>query len=219
MLKTWWRQAPVTVALCGLMILCYLITATQSLSLLDNLPESWLADHSVLYLPVMNEPWGPMRAITAAFMHIGPAHLLLNLLLLFLLGREVEGSYGSRLYLLVWVVAAIGASTVSVWMDPLVATAGASGVGYALMVIFAFIVAKRGGDLRGPIVLILANIAYTFMTPTVSLWGHLGGLLAGLLLSLALLPRSRALWVVLVGAFFIAGLLWRISSFHSGWLF
>lgn len=218
MLKTWWRQAPITVALCALMILMYLLTAAQSLSLSDNLSSSTIADYSILYLPVMNEPWGPLRAITAAFMHLGPGHLVLNLMLLFLLGREIEHAYGSRLYTLLWLCGAVGASAVTVWMDPLAATAGASGVGYALMVIFAFVVAQRGGDLRAPVVLILANVAYTLMTPTVSLWGHLGGLLAGLLLSLVLLNRaSMVRWISVsgLGVVFIIALLWKIATFTA----
>lgn len=209
MLKTWWRQAPVTVFLCGLMILAYLVTALQSLSILDNLSGSWLADYSILYLPAMGGTLGPLRALSSAFMHIGPGHLALNLILIFLLGREVEQTYGSRLYLLVWLIAAVGASAVTVWMDPLAATAGASGVGYALMVIFAVIVAQRGGDLRAPLVLILANVAYTFLTPSVSLWGHLGGLLTGVLLSLGLL--ARWLGVAVVGLVVVAALWWRVG--------
>lgn len=218
MLKTWWRQAPVTLALCGLMILMYFATAAQSLSLMDNLSGSPLADACILYLPAMGSPFGPLRGIGAAFMHIGPGHLVLNLVLLFLLGREVEGALGGRLYLFVWLAAAIGASAVTVWMDPLAATAGASGVGYALMVLFAFLVAQRGGDLRAPIVLILANVAYTLMTPSVSLWGHLGGLLAGLCLALALLARNSQLrwgFVVVILVVFIVVLLAKIATFLS----
>lgn len=211
MLKNWWRQAPATVALCGLIIACYLITAAQSLSLVDNLSGSFLADHFVLYLPLMHSPWGLLRAVGMAFLHVGPGHMLLNLMLLFLLGREVETAYGPRLYVLLWFASAVGASAVSVWLDPYVSVAGASGVAYSLMVLFAFLVAQRGGDLRAPVVLILANIAYTLMTPSVSLWGHMGGLCAGLLLSLALLAR-RGRWplVLLVTAGLVAALVLRV---------
>lgn len=218
MLKAWWRQAPVTVFFCSLMIVAYVATALQSLSLMDNLSGSSLGNASLLYLPLMTSPLGPLRALLAAFMHLGPAHLTLNLVLLFLLGREVEISYGSRLYLLVWIFAAIGASTVTVWMDPLASTVGASGVGYALMVLFLFVVRRRGGDLRGPLVLILANIMYTLITPTVSLWGHMGGLLAGLVLSFGLQFSSPAYrWVAIsgIGLGFIVLLLWKISLFAT----
>lgn len=218
MLKIWWRQAPVTVALCVLMVLFYVATVAQSLSVVDNLSGSSLADRFILYLPAMSGPFGPLRAVGSAFMHLGPGHLVLNLLLLFLLGREVETSYGARMYLLLWFASAVGASTVTVWMDPLAAVVGASGVAYALMVLFAFLVAQRGGDLRAPIVLILANVAYTLMTPAVSLWGHMGGLLAGLLLALALLTRDRRVrWILVSGiaALFVIALLFKVATFTT----
>lgn len=219
MLKKWWRQAPITVALCGLIILMYVATAAQSLSLTNNLSGSSIGDSWILYLPEMTETFGPLRALGSAFMHLGPAHLILNLLLLFLLGREVERAYGPRMYLTVWLASAEGASAASVWLDPLDAVAGASGVGYSLMVLYASMVARRGGDMRAPVMLIVANIAYTLITPAVSLWGHMGGLLAGLLLSLGLLPRNkRVRWVLVLvlGLSFVGAVLLRISTVTTG---
>ncbi|MEJ5928455.1 rhomboid family intramembrane serine protease [Corynebacterium sp. H128] len=221
LIQRWWQQAPATVAFCAAMILAYVATAIQSLSLVDNLSRSGIADASILYLPDMYDAWGPMRALTSAFMHIGPGHLALNLVLLFLLGREIEQYAGRGLYILVWLTAAIGASTLTVWLDPINATAGASGVGYALMALLVGVVMQRGGDLRAPIVLIIVNIAFTVITPGISLWGHLGGLLAGFLLSVALLPRSRG-WraccisMVLIG--YLVALFWRLATFTTSGL-
>lgn len=197
------------------MILAYLATAAQSLSLLDNLAGSSIGDFSLLYLPVMSTPWGPLRAVLAAFMHLGPGHLALNLLLLFLVGRELEQFFGSRLYLLLWFISAIGASTMIVWLDPIAPTVGASGVCYSLMVLLVYVVRQQGGDLRGPIVLIAANLAYTLMTPTVSLWGHVGGLCIGTLLVGGLLLRHRWIAVSGIGLLCVVALLYRVATFTT----
>lgn len=215
LLRRWWSQAPATVAFCVLTIVGFVITATESRSLLNNLSASAVGDWCTLYLPNMTGPFGALKALTAAFMHLGPAHLALNLMLLFLLGREVEQAVGSRLFTLLWLVSAVGASTVSVWAAPLAPTVGASGVCYALMAVFVLVMWRRGGDLRGPLVLIAANLGYTFITPAVSLWGHVGGLLVGALLAVALLPRSRGVqWLGVsgIGVLIIVALLWRIST-------
>ena len=66
---------------------------------------------------------------------------------------------------------------------------------------------QRGLDLRAPIALVVANVAYTFLANGVSLWGHLGGLCTGLVLSLFLYRKSPVLrWggVVVVAAVILA---------------
>ena len=87
-------------------------------------------------------------------------------------------------------------------------TAGASGALFALMVLLISVYRSRGADLRAPIVLVVVNVAYTFLTTGVSLWGHLGGLFAGIILALCVNRKSSVIhWVGIIGlpvaAFFL----------------
>lgn len=72
-------------------------------------------------------------------------------------------------------------------------TVGASGALFALMAMLVGAYRQRGLDLRAPVALVLANVAYTFLADGVSLWGHLGGLCTGIVLSLFLYRKSPAL--------------------------
>lgn len=178
-----YRQAPASTTISAVVIAIYAVTAIQSRSLQNNLWNSPLADAWILWAPEMTAGFGPLRAIGAMFLHIGPGHMLLNLLLLWLLGREIENYFGPALFTLMYFVGGIGASAAVVWFDPLSPTAGASGAVYAMMAILVGLFALRGADLRGPLALIAVNIGYTFLAVNVSLWGHLGGLIAGALLT------------------------------------
>ena len=169
-LRRLFRQAPATFTLCAANVVVYLLTAVQSLSFLHNLDESSL------------------RAVGATFLHDGPAHLLFNIVMIYLLGREVEKKIGHALFSTVYFAGGVSGSALSVWLDPQHAVVGASGSAYALMAVFAGLAAKRRGstDLRGAITLILVNLGFSMLSPGVSLAGHAGGLTAGIVMAMVL---------------------------------
>ena len=196
------RQAPATNTISLAIVAVYLITAFQSRSLANNLSFSSLGDSWILYAPAMTHGFGSLRAVGAIFLHIGPGHMLLNLMLLWLVGRELEKYFGAALFMLIYLIGGIGASAAVVWMDPLSPTAGASGAIYAMMAILVGLFARRGADLRAPMVLIAVNLGYTFLATNVSLWGHLGGLITGALLAWPLMKATtrRAQWKITICA-------------------
>ncbi|MFP7365327.1 rhomboid family intramembrane serine protease [Corynebacterium callunae] len=196
------RQSPATNTIVLAIVAVYLLTAFQSHSLLNNLSASSLGDSWMLYAPAMTHGWGPLRAVGATFLHIGPGHMLLNLMLLWLLGRELEKYLGAGLFAMVYLVGGIGASAAVVWMDPLSPTAGASGAIYALMAILVGLFARRGADLRAPLTLIAVNLGYTFLADNVSLWGHVGGLITGAILAWPLMKatQERTRWFIAIAS-------------------
>ena len=124
-LRRLFRQAPATFTLCAANVVVYLLTAVQSLSFLHNLDESSLAQHWVLYLPDMVDSIvGPLRAVGATFLHDGPAHLLFNIVMIYLLGREVEKKIGHALFSTVYFAGGVSGSALSVWLDPQHAVVG-----------------------------------------------------------------------------------------------
>jgi membrane associated rhomboid family serine protease len=128
---------------------------------------------------VLGEDW---RLITSAFLHIGITHLALNMLALLLFGSELERALGRWRYLAVYLLSALGGSVaIELFGNPLVPVAGASGAIWGLMGAFAVLAVTQRGDVRGIVTLLAINLAISVLVPGISLLGHLGGFVAGVL--------------------------------------
>src|SRR5262249_27290508 len=67
------------------------------------------------------------RLITAAFLHYGPFHLLLNMLALWWFGSLLEQRIGSGRFLAIYLVSGLAGSAGALMLDPTTPTVGASG--------------------------------------------------------------------------------------------
>jgi len=134
-----------------------------------------------LYVPSMriDDEW--YRLLSSGFIHFGLAHLGMNMLLLWQIGRMIEGRFGALTLLTLFVAGVLGGSMGAALLDPDVQAGGASGAVFALMGSTAVLQMFNGVSvLRSGIGPLLAiNIALSFL-PFVSLGGHLGGLTLGL---------------------------------------
>jgi membrane associated rhomboid family serine protease len=129
------------------------------------------------------------RLITAAFLHYGPFHLFMNMLVLYLFGPPLEAVLGPARFLLLYLASGFAGSAGALLINPEAATVGASGAIYGLF--GAILVLERQGTYvfgQSVIPLLVLNLAITFVLPGVSIGGHLGGLAGG---ALAMLVLSR----------------------------
>ncbi len=154
-----------------------------------------LLDFGASYGPYIQrgEYW---RLVMPMFLHIGFLHLLLNSVGLFVLGRILESVYGYGRFALLYVACGIGSSFLSMKLSPAVA-AGASGAIFGMagaMLIIGYLhraaVPRRwrrsfGG---GILPLIVLNLLLGYSIRGIDNWGHLGGLITGMLLSAVLAP-------------------------------
>ncbi|MFL6128342.1 MAG: rhomboid family intramembrane serine protease [Mycobacteriales bacterium] len=138
---------------------------------------------------VQGEYW---RLLGAAFLHVGPLHLVANMLALAVVGPSLERVFGAWRYLAVYLLAALGGSVaVYLFNPPYGAVAGASGAIYGLFAATLVVLRDLGLDARYMLLAIGLNFAVSF-APGISLLGHLGGFLVGGLAALALVyaPKS-----------------------------
>jgi membrane associated rhomboid family serine protease len=126
------------------------------------------------------------RLVTAAFLHYGIAHLLLNMWALYVVGQPLEQWLGRLRFMALYGLSALGGSVmVYLFAAPNSLTAGASGAIFGLFGAI-FVVAKRlNYDVRGIAVLIVLNLVITFTFHGISWQGHIGGLITGSALALA----------------------------------
>lgn len=143
------------------------------------------------------------RLLTAMFLHIGVQHLLFNSWALYSLGRDVEMFYGSGRFAILYFVAGmfggvayylLGAPTSAVAVS-----AGASGAVFGIIgAELAFWLRNRevfGAFGRQRLlnlgILVAINLFFGFTVPGINNLAHLGGLVSGFLLALALAPHYR----------------------------
>ena len=149
------------------------------------------------------------RLITSAFVvpgaglgGLGFVDILFNMWALIFVGPALEGFLGRMRFLAVYLLSAVGGSVMYYFLAP--ADHPAAGASAAIYGLFGawFVVARRLRlDSRGIVVLIAINLALSFWFRTSIAWqAHIGGLLAGALLTAAYVyaPRkNRAIWQAL----------------------
>jgi membrane associated rhomboid family serine protease len=119
------------------------------------------------------------RVLTAAFLHIGPVHLVMNMLGLLIFGSELERQLGRARYLALYLLSVLGgAAAIQLLGNPQVPVAGASTAIYGLMGGLGVLMLVRRQELRGLLTLLAINVFISFL-PGISLLGHLGGLVMG----------------------------------------
>lgn len=137
-------------------------------------------------LVLIGEYW---RLITAGFLHIGFIHLFMNMAMLYILGAELENFLGKFKYLSVYMVSLITGSLLSLVLSGKYISAGASGAIFGIMgslLYFGYHYRAYLGIImkRQILPLLIINIINSF-TPGVDLGAHFGGLIGGVLMTMA----------------------------------
>ena len=128
------------------------------------------------------------RIITAAFLHAGPIHLLFNMLAIWWFGRPVESVLGPARFIGVYFASALAGSAGALLFSPTTPTVGASGAIFGLLGAGLVLERKRVYVFGGTAILFIAfNLILTFTISNISIGGHLGGLLGGMVCMLILL--------------------------------
>lgn len=153
-----------------------------------------------------------LTPLSAAFLHGGIAHVVMNMLMLLLIGKLVERVLGDGPYLALYLLSAYAAAAIEcfasfmAWpmsldmMAPAVGASGAiSGIIGAYVLLFPNNKPKAWGPIPAayarPLHLTLAwvglNLALGFVGPGIgigiAIWSHIGGFIAGMLLARPLL--------------------------------
>ncbi|MFF4352402.1 rhomboid family intramembrane serine protease [Streptomyces sp. NPDC001530] len=195
----------VTYTLIGLNVLAYLAELVRS-SVVDRFemlgaelvgPDGghyvWQAPYPLDFHPmgVVDGEW--YRLLTGAFLHLPPTegtfgilHIVMNMVSLWNIGRVVEAQLGRVRYLTLYLLSALGGSVLVLLIAPGDHTVGASGAIFGLGAAYYVMARRLGADMRsvngfmgGLLLWLLISAAFT------SWQGHLGGLLAGGVVTLA----------------------------------
>jgi rhomboid protease GluP len=146
---------------------------------------AWGADFGPM--TVGGEWW---RLFTCTFLHIGVFHLLVNMVVLLSVGVLVERLLGNGGFLALYLLAGLGGSLVSLYWNPAVVSAGASG---AIFGVFGALLGFALHDqrtmppevtrrlLKGGFLFLGCNVLIGLIAPNIDLAAHAGGFAVGVL--------------------------------------
>lgn len=168
----------------------------------------FLLRRGAMYVPYVAEGGEYYRLFTCMFLHFGFEHLMNNMVVLLIVGWNLEQEVGKFRYLMIYMASGLCGNIVSavwdIWTGEYAVSAGASGAVFGLIgALFYIALRNRGriGDIsgRGIIFMIAVMLYYGFTSTGVDNAAHIGGLLSGFLFSVLLYRKrkreySQAIW-------------------------
>ncbi|MFF4929656.1 rhomboid family intramembrane serine protease [Streptomyces griseofuscus] len=180
----------VTYVLVGLNVLAYLVELARPsfeyrFAMLGTTPAGYVPQG------VAHGDW--YRLLTGAFLHLTPGegtfgitHILFNMVALWNIGRVVETQLGRARYLALYLLSALGGSVLELLLIPESYTVGASGAIFGLGAAYWVMGRRLGHDMREVNRYMAGLLLWLMISAGLTSWqGHLGGLLAGAVVTLA----------------------------------
>jgi rhomboid protease GluP len=135
------------------------------------------------------------RLISAMFLHGGIVHLTVNMYSLYAIGPMVEKVYGKVKFIIIYFFAGICASLLSYVYSPSISI-GASGAIFGLLgavLVFAIKSKDKTGSafIRSILSVIIVNIFIGMTLPGIDNYGHIGGLMGGIIISFLISFKSK----------------------------
>ncbi|MEU1267510.1 rhomboid family intramembrane serine protease [Streptomyces sp. NPDC005799] len=168
----------------------------------------WVAGYPSAYHPegVVDGEW--YRLLTGAFLHLPPTggtfgilHIVMNMVSLWNIGRVVEFQLGRIRYVTLYLLSALGGSVLVLLLAPDSPTLGASGAIFGLGAAYYVMARRLGADMAQVNRFMAGLLLWLLISASLTSWqGHLGGLLAGTVVTVAYAPRGQRRTLVQAGA-------------------
>jgi rhomboid protease GluP len=135
------------------------------------------------------------RLFTCTFLHIGIIHILFNMYVLWDIGRFMERLIGSPGFAVVYFLSGLSGSVASMWWNPHIVSAGASGAIFGLYGCLIGYLLAGSHDIpvdvakklrTNALMFIGFNLIWGLTHRGIDMAGHLGGLMGGLVCGFAI---------------------------------
>ncbi len=169
-----------------------------------------LLRYGALYAPLVRAG-EYYRLLTSAFIHIGLLHLLFNIYVLYVVGAQIENFYGKFKFIIIYLFSAITGALMSMIFTNSI-SAGASGAIFGLLgslVYFGYHYRiYLGNAMRSQIIpLIIFNLLLGFSLTGIDNAAHIGGLIGGVTISMAVGIKNKTTIVDQINGFIISTIL------------
>ncbi|WP_394524421.1 rhomboid family intramembrane serine protease [Lacrimispora sp. JR3] len=160
----------------------------------------FMVSHGAMYAPYVVEGREYYRLLTSVFMHFGINHIMNNMLILFILGDNLERALGHVKYFFFYLFCGVGANVVSMFVNLVdyrtVVSAGASGAIFGVIGGLLYAVARNRGRLedlstRQLVVVIVCSLYFGFSSTGVDNAAHVAGLVIGIFMGVILYRKPK----------------------------
>jgi len=140
-------------------------------------------DKGVLLGSAISQQHEYWRLVSSGFLHDGLAHIFVNMLSLYFVGRVLEPAVGSRNFAAIYFVSLLAGSFGALLFQPGVPTVGASGAIFGIFGALLVVARARGIPIwqSGLGFVLLINLLLSVSFRDISIGAHLGGFVAGLI--------------------------------------
>ncbi len=151
--------------------------------------------YNVNLLLLFGANYGPLvrngeiyRLITCMFLHGGIVHIVLNMYSLFIIGPRIEDFFGKKKFILIYLLSGISASLLSIGINGNTISIGASGAIFGLFGALIYFANNYrgyiGAVIKSQVVpIVIYNLLIGFFIPGIDIYGHIGGLIGGLIVA------------------------------------
>lgn len=158
------------------------------------------------------------RLFTGMFLHGGLVHLLCNCYCLYVIGTQIESFLGRIKYLIIYIFAGVSGALFSITFGGSAGSIGASGAIFGLMgalVYFGYYYrVYLGNVIKSQIIpLIVVNLFLGFMLSGVDNFAHIGGLIGGAIITMALGVKDKTSTFEKINGWIIAGIFIAFAAY------
>ncbi len=190
------KKAYMTIMLAAVNVLIFFVLTAQGMT---EDPQFMLY-HGAMYVPYVAEAGEYYRLFTSMFLHFGFDHLINNMVILLVMGWNLEQEIGKIKYLIIYLGSGLCGNILSavfeIRMEEYSVSAGASGAIFGLIGALLYVAVRNRGRIgnvtgRGIVFMIVLSLYYGFTSTGVDNAAHIGGLISGFLLSVCLYWKRK----------------------------
>ncbi len=161
---------------------------------------TFMLHHGALYVPALTEAGEYYRLFTAMFLHFGFNHLIGNMIMLGVVGWNLEQEMGTVRFLILYLGSGLCGNIASALWEihtaDLVVSAGASGAIFGIMGALFYVAIRNRGRVGGisglgMLGIILLSLYYGFVGVGINNMAHIAGILTGFILAVPLYWKRK----------------------------
>lgn len=188
--------------ICTILLVAVNVVVFLGLSFIGMTEDAvFMLEHGAMYVPYMVEQSAYYELITSIFLHFSFSHLMNNMVMLFVIGWNLEYEVGKIRFLIIYLGSGLCGNIASALWDmhtgEYAVSAGASGAVFGVIGALLYVAVRNYGRVgnvsgRGLLVMAALSLYYGFSGEGIDNFAHIGGLASGFLLAVLLYWKHKS---------------------------